>query len=62
MLARVTVSFDGEKSETKTELIPIQTSSCSAENINDFCPVRAEGPAADVIMNKVQADTGFRIP
>ena len=62
MLARVTVSFDGEKPETKTELIPIQTSSRSAENINDFCPVRAEGPAADVVMNKVQADTGFRIP
>ena len=62
MLARITVSFDGEKPETKTELIPIQTSSRSAEKINDFRPVRAEGPAADVVMNKVQADTGFRIP
>lgn len=62
MIVRASIFFESEKPETKTELIPIKTSSRYSENVNDFRPIPAEDIEKEIIRMKVQADTGFLLP
>ena len=62
MIVRASIFFESGKPETKTELIPIKTSSRYSENINDFRPIPAEDIEKEIIRMKVQADTGFLLP
>ena len=62
MIVQAFISFENGKPETKTELIPIKTSSRYSENVNDFRPVPAAGNEKDIIRMKVQNDTGFLLP
>lgn len=60
MLAQLRLRFrDGEYVGVTVELIPVLTSSRAAEDINDFCPVVAEGEDRARILQKVQDDTPF---
>jgi poly-gamma-glutamate synthesis protein (capsule biosynthesis protein) len=62
MIVRASIFFESGKPETKTELIPIKTSSRYSENVNDFRPIPAEDIEKEIIRMKVQADTGFLLP
>ncbi|MBQ7849013.1 MAG: CapA family protein [Clostridia bacterium] len=62
MLAQLRLRFrDGEYVGVTVELIPVLTSSRAAENVNDYCPVVAEGEDKARILQKVQDDTPFQL-
>lgn len=62
MLAQVKLRFDKNGYTGCTvELVPVLTSSQAAEEINDYCPVLAEGEDAARILKQVQADTPFEL-
>lgn len=62
MLAQLRLRFrDGEYIGVTVELIPVLTSGSAAENVNDYCPIIAEGEDKARILEKVQADTPFTL-
>lgn len=62
MLAQLRLRFcDGEYVGVTVELIPVLTSSRAAEDVNDYCPVVAEGEDKARILQKVQDDTPFTL-
>ncbi|MBQ8555682.1 MAG: CapA family protein [Clostridia bacterium] len=62
MLAQLRLRFSPEGYEGVTlKLIPVLTSSSAAEDVNDFCPVVAEGEDKVRILEKVQYDTAFEL-
>ena len=58
MLVQLRLRFlEGKYQGVTVELIPVLTSSRATEDINDFCPVVAEGEDKERILQKVQDDT-----
>ena len=62
MLAQFRLRFSGDEYVGCTlKLIPVLTSGQAAEDVNDYCPVIAEGEDAARILQKVQDDTPFEL-
>ncbi len=62
MLVQLRLRFgDGGYQGVTMELIPVLTSSSAAQDVNDYCPVVAEGEDKARILQKVQDDTDFTL-
>ncbi len=61
-LAQLRLRFDeGGYKGCTLELIPILTSSSADQEINDFCPMIAQGEDKARILEKIQKDSGFTL-